>query len=208
MNDPYGPIERTYRLTGRALEVIAQHRFPVHILTKSDLVTRDLAVLQDIAAVYAVVTFTLTTTDDALAAKLEPGAPPPSARLAAMRALSAAGIPCGVSMMPILPFIEDNVDNIAAIVARAHDAGGRHIIPWFGMSMRDRQRAYYYARLDQLFPGLRRRYEAAYGERYICPAPNAERLACEFEALCARVGMATRVRPYSEPERPVQLALP
>ncbi len=207
MNDPYGPVERTYRLTGRALEVIAQHRFPVHVLTKSDLVTRDLAALQDIAADYAAVTFTLTTTDDDLARKLEPGAPAPGARLAAMRALSAAGIYCGVSMMPILPFIEDTADNIAAIVTQARDAGAQYIIPWFGMSMRDRQRAYFYARLDQLFPGLRRRYEAAYGERYICPVPGAERLSREFEALCEQAGMATRIRPYAEPESATQPAL-
>jgi len=69
-------------------------------------------------------------------------------------------------MMPILPFIEDTEENIAQIVTRAHECGVTYIVPWFGMSLRDRQRAYYYDELARLFPGLRRRYEARYGNQY------------------------------------------
>src|SRR5512140_1498109 len=75
MSDPYLPLEATLNLTGRALEVIAQQQFPLHALTKSDLVLRDLETLREISRVYAAVSFTITTADDDLGRKLEPGAP-------------------------------------------------------------------------------------------------------------------------------------
>ena len=142
MNDPYMPLEAKLNLTGRALEIIADHRFPVHVITKSDLVVRDADILADIGRVYAAVSFTVTAADDDLSRKLEPGAPPTSKRFAALAALAARGIYTGVTMMPILPFIEDNAENIAGIVAQAAAAGASYIMPAFGMTLRDRQRAY------------------------------------------------------------------
>ena len=150
MNDPYMPLEAKIGLTRRALEVIAEFRFPVHVLTKGDLVLRDLDLLQRISEIYAAVSFTITTADDALARKLEPGAASPSARFRAMRTLADHGILSGVTMMPILPFIEDSEENIAEIVRQAHESGASYIIPAFGMTLRDRQRAYYYDKLDSV----------------------------------------------------------
>ena len=206
MNDPYMPLEREVNLTGRALEVIAQFRFPVHIVTKSDLVLRDLDTLCDIGRVYAAVSFTITTAHDELGHKLEPGAPLVSDRFKAMRVLADHGILTGVTMMPILPFIEDDVENITAILEQAHEHGAAYFIPWFGMSLRDRQRVYYYRKLDALFPGLRQRYERTYGDSYHCAAPNADRLAEMFHELCSRYGIATHITPY-EPETATQLSL-
>ena len=116
MNDPYMPLERKINLTGRALEVIAQFGFTVHILTKSDLVLRDLDTLVKINQRYAAVSFTITTADDELGKRVEPGASLVSDRLKAMRVLAEHGIYTGVTLMPVLPFIEDTEENIAAIV--------------------------------------------------------------------------------------------
>ena len=110
------------------------------------------------------------------------------------------GIRTGVAMMPILPFIEDNEENIEAIVRLTHEHGGKYIIPWFGMSLRDRQRAHYYKALDELFPGLRAKYEASFGSRYGCPANNADRLRQVFEEQCASLGVATHFQPYQPDE--------
>jgi hypothetical protein len=101
--------------------------------------------------------------------------------------------------MPILPFIEDNEENITDIVLRTHAHGGTFIIPWFGMSLRDRQRAYYYDQLDKLFPGLRSKYQRRFGDRYHCPANNAERLRQVFREQCARYGVETHVKRYESP---------
>jgi DNA repair photolyase len=201
MNDPYMPLEARYEQTGRALDVIAAHGFPVHIITKSDLVLRDIERLQRVAKTYAAVTLTITTADDELARKVEPGAPVSSARFRAIRELSKAGIYTGVALMPVLPFIEDNADNIQAIVERAAEAGARYIMPWFSVTLRDRQRRYFYDKLDQLFAGLRVRYEHGFGDRYECPANEAHKLGQLFGQLCERYHVATKMDVFTAQPR-------
>jgi DNA repair photolyase len=206
MSDPYLPLEVTRNLTGRALEVIAQQQFPLHALTKSDLVLRDLETLREIKRVYAAVSFTITTADDDLGKRLEPGAPIVSRRFAAMAQLAEAGILTGVLLMPVLPFIEDNAENISTIVSRAHDCGASYILASFGMTLRDRQRAYYYAQLDRLFPGLRQQYERRFGDRYSASANAAHQLEQIFREQCERDGIATQMPMYATPV-PLQPAL-
>lgn len=202
MNDPYMPLERELRLTGRALEIIAELRFPVHVLTKSDLVLRDIDLLAAIeqaaggASPGAVVSFTITTADDDLARKLEPGAPAPSARFRALAAFADRSIATGIMLMPVLPFIEDNPENIRQIVEQAHACGARHVVAAFGMTLRDRQRTHYYQQLDRLFPGLRERYQRAFGERYSAAAQHATQLEAIFAELAGRYELARVVAPY------------
>lgn len=207
MNDPYQPLEARYNLTGRALEVIDRHGFGVHVITKSDMVLRDIDRLDSIKRVHAMVSFTITTTDDELARILEPGAPVPSRRLEAMQRLAERGIHTGISMMPILPYIEDNAANITAIVEAASRYRAGYILPWLGMSMRDRQREYYYRKLDEHFPGLRQKYERRFGHQYGCQANHAGELEALFNDLCARHGIKTRAPIYRAPEPPRQLQL-
>jgi len=197
MSDPYNPVERQYRLMRQALETIAGWAFPVHIITKSDLVVRDLDLLVEINRTQAVVCFTVTTPDDALARVIEPGAPPPSARLAAMQVLAARGIHVGTALMPVLPFITDDEENITGVVEQTAAHGGSFIIPWFGMSLRNRQREWYYRELDRHFPGLRPKYERLYGARYGCSVPNSRRLAEVFSQTAARLGLAQRMPQYN-----------
>ncbi|MCK5246475.1 radical SAM protein, partial [Candidatus Bipolaricaulota bacterium] len=199
MNDPYMPLEEQISLTRRALETIADYGFGVHVITKSDLVLRDIDVLQRISRMSAAVSLTITTVDDALSKIIEPGAPPSSSRFRAMKQLSEAGIETRLALMPTLPFIEDSWENVSAIIEEAHSCGVKVIIPWFGMSMRNRQRDYFYDRLDESFPGLRGRYEASYGENYACPSPRSKDLYRRAHELCARLGIATQVKPLLAP---------
>jgi DNA repair photolyase len=196
MNDPYMPIEATRNLTGRALEIIARHGFPVHIITKGTLVLRDLPTLKAISRTYAAISFTITTSDDTLSKKLEPGAPVSSERFAAIRKLTDAGILSGITMMPILPFIEDNEQNIRQIVEKAAASGAGYILPGFGVTLRDRQRDYFYAKLDKDFPGAKEKYIRAFGNRYSASMQNAKKLGILFTELCARYGIATRMPVY------------
>jgi len=206
MHDPYMPIEAELNMTGRALEIIARHRFPVHVTTKSDLVLRDLDALRAAGQVYVAVSFTVTTADDELCQKLEPGAPPASRRFRAMAALAAHGILTGVTMMPILPLIEDTEQNVREIVERAASSGAHYVLPMFGMTMRDRQRTYYYEALDRLFPGVRTKYERMYGDRYVCTSPREAMLARIFQELCHKHGVASRI-PFYHAESHEQLRL-
>jgi DNA repair photolyase len=202
MNDPYMPLEADLRLTRHALETIAEFGFPVHAITKSDLVLRDIDLFAEIGRkTYAAVTFTVTTADDLLSRRLEPGAPVSSRRLAALRAFSQRGLLSGIALMPVLPFIEDSEENIRTIVHQSHAAGAKYILPAFGMTLRDRQRAYYYDKLNLLFPGLRVRYEKAFAERYSAPARNAQRLSQVFYELCAQLGIATKIPAFLPQKR-------
>lgn len=208
MSDPYTYTEKRYGLTGKALAVIARYRFPAHITTKSDLVLKDLEILREIAhTTRASVGFTLTTTDDTLAAQVEPGAPRPSARLEAMAKLAEAGVLTGTLMMPVLPFIEDDPENITTIVRRTAEAGGKFIAPWIGMSLRSGQREYFYAQLDRRFPGLRSKYEKHYGERYSCPTPNERTLWTAFNTACQKYDLTTDMSLFAPPKEPEQLKL-
>lgn len=199
MNDPYMPVEREYRLTGKSLEIILANEFPVHILTKSDLVLRDIELLKEIGRVYAAVSFTITTADDELAQKLEPGAPLPSQRFQAMRKLAKAGILTGVTMMPILPFLEDSEDNILQIISCSQESGATYIIPSFGVSLRPGSREYYFQKLDQHFPGIKEKYIKQYGNQYQCNIPNWQKMNILFQEEINRTDLMTKI-PVFEPK--------
>ena len=120
--DCYQPLEATWRLTRACLEVCAEFRNPVGVITKSVLVQRDLDVLERLQRDAQVqVFFSIPFADDAMAKLIEPQAPSISRRFEAMRHLAAAGIPVGVSVAPLIPGLND--DDIAAVLERAHGAG-------------------------------------------------------------------------------------
>ena len=190
MSDPYNPLERELELTRKALMLIEAYECGVAVCTKSDLIARDGDLYADIARRAPVICkLTVTTTDEALCARVEPHAPSAARRLKALESLSARGVFAGVVLMPVLPFLEDNVENVLAVVNAAADAGARFVYPAFGMTLRDRQREYYYTQLDGLFPGLRRRYERQYGESYQCTSPRAKELWAAFFEVCRTRGL-------------------
>src|SRR5690606_24279104 len=122
--DAYQPLEREQRLTRQALEVLLRYRHPLHIITKSALILRDLDLLQELADRNLVsVAFSLTTLDDGLKRIMEPRAASPGARLRAMRTLHEHGVPVGVMAAPMIPMINDM--ELEALLAAARDAGAR-----------------------------------------------------------------------------------
>ena len=203
MNDTYMPVEKKYRMTRQALKVIAHNKFPIHIITKSDLVTRDIEIIKEISNVFAAISFTITTADDALSQVIEPGAPPSSARFAAMKAIADVGIHTGITMMPILPFIEDTEENITSLVEMAYEAGASYILPAFGMTLRTGSRDYYYDKLDILFPDLKQKYIKQFGGRYECSSPHWRKLDNVFQKLVYKFKIATRM-PIFTPEKIVK----
>ncbi len=208
MNDPYAPVEKQYQLTRGALQLFVEYGFPVHVLTKSKLVVRDVDLLSQIARdTQALVSFTITTCDDALGKKLEPGAALVSERLAAMRFLADCGIKVGVLLMPVLPFIEDNWENVRSIVELAHAHGAGWILAAFGMTQRKGSQEYYLRQLEHLFPGVKEKHLRAFGNRYECAANSAQKLSEQFKTLCAQKGIALKVPQYKVKERFMQLSL-
>jgi DNA repair photolyase len=130
VTDPYQPVERRLRLTRRCLEVLAEFRNPVALITKNALVARDADVLAGLARHgAAAATVSLTSLDPALRRALEPRTAPPAARLAALRALTDAGVPAGVNVAPVIPGLNDH--EIPALLAAARAAGAQ----WAGYTM-------------------------------------------------------------------------
>jgi DNA repair photolyase len=199
MNDPFMPLEAERRLTRRVIEVIAEFGFGVHITTKSALVTRDIDLLEAIGPMRASVLMTVTTADDGLGKILEPGASLVSERFTALAELTSHGITTGVALMPVLPWIEDNAANITEIVTRAAHAGVGYLIHAPGVTLRDRQRLYYYQQLDRHFPGLRSRYESTFGDAYFCTCQHADKLEQLITDLCEQHGLVMRACRESEP---------
>ena len=120
--DPYQPGEKQYRVTRRLLETLLEYRHPVSIVTKGALILRDLDILTALATEgLASVAISITTLDNDLKTKLEPRTASPGARLRTVRALATAGVPVGVMVAPVIPFINDH--EIETIVARGADAG-------------------------------------------------------------------------------------
>ena len=192
MSDPYNPFERELSLTRNALNLLDAYHFGVAIATKSDLITRDIDILNSIREHSAVLCkLTVTTMDEALAAKLEPGAPSPARRMAAAKKLADAGIPVCILLMPVLPFLEDTEEGVLAVVDAAADAGARYIYPAFGVTQRVGQREWFHRRLDELFPGegMAEKYRKAFGENYVCTSPRAKRLWEAFTARCGDRGL-------------------
>ena len=124
-SDPYPTVERNKKLTRGALEIMSQ--FPVKLLitTKSNIITRDIDLLKKMKVA---VMFTITTMDSFLARKLEPNAPSPESRVNAIATLSSEGIPVGIRLDPILPYINDSYENFEEVISAAHEAGARHVV--------------------------------------------------------------------------------
>ena len=191
MCDPYLHEERELKLTRRCLEKIAEHGFGVSLLTKSDLILRDIDLIEQInRTAKAVVQMTLTTADDDLCKLVEPNVCPTSQRLKVLREMNRRGIPTTVWFCPLLPFINDTEENVRAIVEMSADVKVYGILSFgMGMTLRSGDREYYYSQLDRLFPGLKQRYIKEFGDRYEIPSPNGGRLWTLFTEQCDRLGI-------------------
>ncbi len=205
MNDPYMPIEEELGLTRQALELIYRYQFPVHIMTKSNMVVRDIDILRDISKVYAAVSFTITTNDDDLSRKIEPGAPPSSERFEAMKILSAAGIYTGIIISPVLPWITDSVENITELLYHAQQVGAKYALMWPGLTQRHGQREWLYDKLDKHFPGLKEKYIDRFGNTYECDSPNAEEINKSYYHICSKLRLATQMNFYKPVDPQISL---
>ena len=200
MSDPYNPFEKTELVTRHSLELIDAFEFGITVITKSSLITRDIDVYKGIAEHSPVLCkMTVTTADDNLCKLIESNVSVSSERFDALAKMTEAGLFTGITLMPVLPFIEDN---ILKIVRTAHECGVRIIYPAFGMTLRQNQRDYYYEKLDRIFPGLSDKYRRYYGDRYNCVSPNAKKLWRIFAAECDRFGilynMKDIIRAYNQ----------
>ena len=169
LSDPYNLEEENLKLTRGALELILKYGFGVSIDTKSDLILRDIDLLKAISERNSVIIkISITTHDDSLAKKIEPKVISSSRRFELVKTLNENGIYTGILLHPVLPFLTDNEDTITSIIEKGYSAHTKFIYTKMGMTLRTNQRDYYYAALDQLYPGLKEDYMSVYNNRHIC----------------------------------------
>lgn len=191
--DPYQPAERRYETTRGILEEFARHRgFELGIVTKSNLIVRDIDLLREIAKNHALsVHITITTLDVELARILEPRAPRPDLRLEALRRLREAGIIAGVSASPVVPGITDSPADLEALVQAAAEAGAQNI---FGgaLFLKPSSAAVFLPFLEEKFPHLVENYRQRFKDRdFIAPSYGKrisqlmERLRAKYKITCA-----------------------
>lgn len=191
MCDPYLPLEKNERLTRRCLELIDRYRFGFSVITKSDLVLRDLDLLKRINQnSKCVVQMTLTTFEEDLCRILEPNVCTTARRAEVLNILRDEGIPTVVWLCPILPFINDTEENLRGILNYCFEAKVKGIICFgMGVTLREGDREYLYQKLDQHFPGMKERYIRTFGNSYSCDSPNQAELMKIFHAECKTHGV-------------------
>lgn len=200
MNDPYMPIEKDLELTRRALLIIAKYRFPVHIITKSNLIVRDIDLLQKISLTYCCVSITITTPDDTISQQIEPDAPVSSIRFGAIKELNKNGIYCGLALMPVLPYLTDKKEHIFDLVKMAKNADAKFILFAPAVTLREGQREYFYEKLKKINPQLKEIYEGKAGNNYVFSPINVKELSNVFYEACKKFNIPLQPKFYSEPK--------
>jgi DNA repair photolyase len=207
--EPYLQAEKEIGLTRKLLEVIAHHRFPVHVITRSDLVTRDFDILHRIDELSILpsdlahatsrkvfITFSFSTLDNKIAAVFEPGATSPTSRLATLKKSVAAGFHSGVSLMPLLPAISDSQECLDNFYETFSAAGARYVLPasltLFGESASSSKTLTFH-RVEKFFPEKISTYKEVFrygfkpSNKYIVELNNRIRLARTKHPLNDRI---------------------
>ncbi len=197
--DPYQPIEREWKITRQILEVLAECRHPVFIVTKSALIERDLDLLVQLARDDLVQVFiSVTTLDGEIARKLEPRASSPRRRLQAVERLNEAGVPCGVFVAPVIPFLTDS--ELESILQTAHEHGARSVfyallrLPYELKDLfKDWLAVHYPLKAEHVMSRLRemrggRENDSEFGSRFVGDGLFAQLLSKRFRLACERLG--------------------
>ncbi len=202
--DPYQPAERRYEITRAILEVFARHRgFDIGIVTKSDLVLRDVALLREIARHNRLfVNLTITTVNTELARVLEPRAPRPDLRLDAVRQLNLAGVPAGVICAPVLPGITDDPRDLDALVEAAAQAGSKYLFA-NALFLKPCSASIFLPFLEKEFPHLVKSYREHYEQRAFLPPSFGKRLSQLMARLRAKHGIQNEYERYARRAHPV-----
>ena len=204
--DPYQPAERRYEVTRGILEEFALHSgFQIGIITKSQLILRDLELLRRVAEHnHLSANITITTLDADLARILEPRAPRPDLRLKAIRLLNEAGIPCGVSCAPVVPGITDRLRDLDALVDAARQHGARSIFanPLF---LKPCSASVFMPFLEKEFPHLVESYRKRYGKHAFVPDAYRKRIQQLMSTLKRKHGFPTHRNRFEERRPPARV---
>ena len=199
VGDSYQPVEKKYKLTKRALQLMYEYNFPVHILTKSTLVKRDFDIIKKINEKNrAIVSFSFSSVDDKISAIFEPGVPPPSDRLKTISFFKNNGIACGMFLLPVIPFITDTQELMKESIRKASEVGVDFII-FGGITLKDgKQKKYFYDVLKKNYPELIEKYQNIYIENKWGEATKEYyyKINLLFNSIVKKYKIPKRIPPY------------
>ena len=200
MCDPYMHCEAELGLMRRCLEIIKRHGFGVAVQTKSNLILRDINLIEEInSKAKAVVQMTLTTADEKLCRIIEPAVCTTDERAKVLAECRKRKIPTVVWLSPFLPFINDTEQNIRSLLEICVQEKVRGIICFgIGLTLREGNREYFYSKLDKHFPGLKEKYIRTYGASYEVTSPNNDRLMRIITNECQKAGIEWRIQKVFE----------
>jgi DNA repair photolyase len=165
VNDSYQPAEKKYELTKKTLDLLLKYGHAVHILTRSPLAMRDSEIIKDIYSKRAALfSMSFSTADDKIASIFEPNAPSPSQKLKTIEHFRNMGIPAGIFLMPVIPFITDTPKQMDLTIKAAKDAGAMYVV-FGGMTLKEgRQKEHFMKVLSDNFPELAINYDMIYNK--------------------------------------------
>lgn len=191
MTDPYIPLEYQLENVRKSLQLALKYGFGFTLITKSNRILRDLDILQELNhKTKCVVQMTLTTYDEDLCKILEPNVSTTKERFDVLMKLHELGIPTVVWLSPILPFINDTMENLNGILNYCIEAHVYGIICFgMGVTLREGNREYFYQQLDKSFPHLKEKYMKTYGYQYVLNSPHHQELMKFFHQTCEQHGI-------------------
>lgn len=197
--DPYNPKEKELKLLRNALELLDAFEFGACVITKSNLVTRDTDILQDIKEHSpASVNFSITCSDDETCKKIEPYVATTTQRFKALEHLSKNGITTGVLMDPMIPFITDTKENVQEMVKKAKYYGADYIYISTQVTMADVQRDYFLMEAEKLYPGFTEKFIKRYKNYYRCWSYDKQKLWSLFVETCEKENMHYDMRAMNQ----------
>ncbi len=205
--EPYQEVEKELKLTRKLLSVILRYRFPLHILTKSALVLRDLDLFREIDAKAilpydlrdklkrgVIINFSISTLDERLSRIIEPGAPKPEDRLKAMQRCREEGFMSGVSYIPVLPYLSDSEEELDNMIKTAKDYGADFVfvgaLTLFGSKPAD-CKVIYYRFLERYYPHLIQKYRRLFGYSFQPHMGYQTKLLQTAKRLCSKYKIKT-----------------
>lgn len=188
VNDAYQNAEDKFRITRNLLKIIEKHNFPCHILTKSDLVLRDIDILKKIKD--CIVTLSLTTLDSSKFKAFEERVPPPKTRLQTIKSLNNNGIRSGLAIIPIIPYLVEN--ELQDIVKIAKDYDAQYILYKY-LELKGDQKSCFINILNKFYPDMAKKFEKLYEDSYMPQNEYISKINSNMKNFCNKYNISSKI---------------
>jgi DNA repair photolyase len=203
----YQPAEREYRLVRKVLEVLSSRKFPVHVITKSDIILDDLNLLSRIAErEWSTVTFIINTLDEGTTKIFEPDSPPPNVRFETLKKVTGAGLSAGIALMPIIPYITDSDGQLNEVISRAKEMKAHYVLSGL-LKLEDQYRARIIDDIKRHYPELVIKYRRLYEIGSSPDVRYSRKVKSKVRVLLDKYGLEENIPPYDEKRAQRQVTL-